>query len=42
MAKILIFDLMLHYVCSWLNKIWMRDSYVVAFLVFGMWMRMKG
>jgi hypothetical protein len=26
MARILILDLMLHSICSWLNRIWMRDS----------------
>jgi hypothetical protein len=35
MARILIFDLMLHFTCFWFNMIWMKDSYLVALLVFG-------
>jgi hypothetical protein len=35
MAKILILDFISHSICSWLNKIWMRDSYLVALLIFG-------
>ncbi len=42
MARILILDLMSHSVCSWLNNIWMKDSYSVVMLVFGTWMIMKG
>ncbi len=42
LARILIFNLTLHFVCSWLNMIWMRDSCLVALLIFGTWMRMKG
>jgi hypothetical protein len=30
-----LFDLMPHFICSWLNMIWMNDSYLVALLVLG-------
>ncbi len=42
MARILIFDLILHFVCSWFNMIRMKDSCLVVFLVFGTWTQMKG
>jgi hypothetical protein len=42
MVKVLIFGLMLHFVCFWLNRIWMKDSYLVALLIFGTLMIMKG
>jgi hypothetical protein len=42
MAKSLISNLILHFVCFWFNKIWMRDSCLVALLIFGMLMKMKG
>jgi hypothetical protein len=36
MAKNMIFDVMLHFLCPWFNMIWMRDSYFIALLLFGM------
>lgn len=36
MAKTMIFNVMLHFVFPWFNKIWMKYSYFVALKVFGM------
>jgi hypothetical protein len=41
-GQILIFGLMLHSICSWFSRMWMKDSYLVALLILGRWWKWKG